>query len=387
MPEGPFVLLWAIGWGIVGALAALVVSALREVELRPLLLPSLLFSEVVGFSALVSARLIFPRFRLLPVPLELLLQGLTILSASVFGSVGVVLLRPLFFFAHPRLMAAVLGVNATVAVVTAIGLYTYDSMRRQLESQFAALRDKEALERELAIARDVQQQLLPREAPNHPELELAGICMPAIGVGGDYYDFFELSPHQVGLAVGDVSGKGIPAALLMAGLQSSTRSLFAPGCCPAGINTRLNDVLYRSSSQSRYATFFQAIYDATQGELTYSNAGHLPPLVLGRSGIRRLESNGFPLGLFDGVEYAPQHLPLERGDLIALFTDGVVEAPNHHDEEFGDERLIETLQRHRDEPLREVVARVLERLNAWGQGRSSHDDVTLVLARARGGRR
>jgi sigma-B regulation protein RsbU (phosphoserine phosphatase) len=245
------------------------------------------------------------------------------------------------------------------------------------------LRVKEALEREVEIAREVQRELLPRGYPLVRGLEIVGVCIPAIGVGGDYYDFLPLQDEHIGLVIADVSGKGIPAALLMAGLQASVRSLALPGVPPCEVNRRLNDMLHQSTSASRYATLFFGLYDPQDRSLHYSNAGHFPPIHISAQGAAYLSQGGLPIGLMPGSLYGEGRRELGLGDLLALYTDGVVETPNADGEEFGNARLVEILTRHQTTPLPDLLDRVISAVNAWSGGGAPHDDVTLVLARTR----
>ena len=383
-PPYRFVLGWGFAWALVGCLVAGGIAFARGVlaQMPVLLVTSVLFAEVVGFTALLSARLVFPFLVRLPFAVRLGLQVLTLLSGTLSGSVAVLLTQPLFSLARPRTVAMVVLVNAILSVVVGIALHTYDSMRRQIESSYRALREKEAMEREMAIAREVQRELLPRAVPAVRGLQLAGVCLPAVGVGGDLYDFLPLAEDRVGLVIADVSGKGIPAALLMAGLQASIRSLALPALPPAELNRRLNEMLCRSTAAARYATLFLGFFDGRSGTLTYSNAGHYPPLHLGAAGPTRLCDGGIPIGLMDDALYNEGRVELKAGDLLALYTDGVTEAPGAADEEFGERRLVEILTRLHGEDLNEIVRSVLEALARWRGAVPQHDDVTLVLARA-----
>jgi serine phosphatase RsbU (regulator of sigma subunit) len=384
VPPYRFLAAWALGWAVAGALVgAGIAFTLERLGPGPILVMSIVFAEVVGFTALVSARTIFPLFRKLPYTVRLILQVLTLFSGTLFGSAAILWFQPLFSLARIRTVVVIVLINATLAVIVGIALHTYDTMRRQIEASFLALRRKEALERELEIAREVQRELLPRAAPSIPGLELAGVCRSAVGVGGDYYDYLPFGDDRLGLVVADVSGKGIPAALLMAGLQASVRSLGLTKLSPCDINGRLNEILHESTSASRYATFFFAFYDCRSRELTFSNAGHHPPLLVGADGTTRLTDGGRPIGILEGSVYGEGRRVLAAGELVAMFTDGVVETPNGDDEEFGEDRLIRLLTERRHENLDAIIQHVLKELERWSGGAPPHDDVTLVLARAK----
>lgn len=379
-----FTVLWAAGWAAAGfAVATGITFSRGSSDFGPLVLSSVLFAEVVGSTALVSARLVFPFYAKLPLALRLGLQILTLVVGTVAGSAAIFAARPLYLLANFRLVAVIVLINAVLAVFVGTLLHTYDAMRRQLEANFRSLRVKEALEREVEIAREVQRELLPRGVPLVRGLEIAGICIPAIGVGGDYYDFLPLQDERIGLVIADVSGKGIPAALLMAGLQASVRSLALPGVSPCEINRRLNDMLHQSTSASRYATLFFGLYDPQDRSLHYSNAGHFPPIHIGAHGAAYLSQGGLPIGLMPSSLYGEGRRELGLGDLLALYTDGVVETPDASGEEFGNARLVEILTCHQDVPLSELLTRVIDAVDRWSGGGAPHDDVTLVLARTR----
>jgi len=379
-----FTVVWALGWAAAGfAVAAGITFSRGSSDFGPLLISSILFAEVVGCTALVSARLVFPFYARLPLALRGGLQIVTLVVGTVAGSGAIFAAQPLYLLANYRLVAVIVLINAVLAVFVGILLHTYDAMRRQLEANFHSLRVKEALEREVEIAREVQRELLPRSVPLVRGLEIAGICIPAIGVGGDYYDYLPLQDERIGLVIADVSGKGIPAALLMAGLQASVRSLALPGVSPCEVNRRLNDMLHQSTSASRYATLFFALYDPADRSLQYSNAGHFPPIHIGAQGAAYLSQGGLPIGLMPGSLYGEGRRELGLGDLLALYTDGVVETPDADGEEFGNARLVEILTRHQDVPLPDLLSRVIDAVNRWSGGGLPHDDVTLVLARTR----
>jgi serine phosphatase RsbU (regulator of sigma subunit) len=381
LPAGWMIVVWGAVWATIGGLVGLLLALTADVETGPALRMSVPFALVVGFTALVAARLIFPAFARLPFALRVILQLLTLLSGTVFGSVAVVASNPFFFLNRYDVVALIVLINSLLAIIVAAAVDTYDAMRSQIERTVNELREREKLVREVEIARDVQQQLLPSVTPQINNLELAGTCVPAIGVGGDFFDFVKIDDDHVGLVCADVSGKGIPAALLMAGLQASVRSLTQPSADPAELNARLNDILYRSSSAARYATLFLGFFDGATRTLRYSNAGHHPPLVIGVKDFELPAVGGLPIGLFEGSRYEEATHQLAPGELIALFTDGVIEAPNPQGQEFGEERLTALLRQLMDRPLQSIVQQVLDELTTWTAGAPAHDDITLVLAR------
>jgi hypothetical protein len=202
----------------------------------------------------VSARLVFPLLARLPFALRLVLDSLILLSGALFGSIVAVLIEPLFLLAQFRIGLLIFAGNTVLAGLVALSLGTCDRMRREIEASYLVLRECDALERELGVARDVQRELLPHHAPDLPGLQLAGICRQAIAVGGDYYDYLPLADGRLGLVIADVSGKGVPAALLMASLQASVRSLLPTAADPGTLNAGLNDALFHASSAAGRAT-------------------------------------------------------------------------------------------------------------------------------------
>ena len=382
-PGWRFLVGWTTAWLAVGVVVAAGISFGAQIEFFPVLRVSLLFAQVVGYSAYASARLVFPLLARLPFALRLVLDALILLSGTLFGSIAVVLIEPFFLVGQFRTNLLIFGLNAMLATVVAVALGTYDRMRRQIESSYRVQRERDALQHELIVARKVQRQLLPRQAPDIAGLELAGICRQAIAVGGDYYDYVQLEDGRVGLVIADVSGKGVPAALLMASLQASVRSLFLTTADPGELSGRLNDALYQASSEGRYATAFLATYDPETRRLSYSRAGHLPPLIVrGRLTIECLDG-GMPIGMLAGSVYDTGTQTLAPGDLLTLFTDGVTETASPDDEHFGPERLADLLRAHREEPLPDLIQTVLHALLRWSGPVDAHDDVTLVLGRVR----
>ncbi len=274
--------------------------------------------------------------------------------------------------------------------LTALG-EAFDSMTASVERLLRESQEKSRLEGELEIAREVQTRLFPRALPQVPGLELYGACHPARSVSGDYYDFISVDRDRVAIVLGDIAGKGISAALLMAAIQSSLRAqLYHGGSRDAGLSSaeivkRLNRQLFESTSSDKYATFFYAAFDAATRELTYTNAGHLPPVVFRRKGMERLREGGIVAGLFPSAEYAEAKVKLETGDVFLAFTDGLTEPENNYEEEFGESRLIEIASSDLSTPLDQLAKNVFDAVSDWTGSPELHDDMTLIVARSTGG--
>jgi sigma-B regulation protein RsbU (phosphoserine phosphatase) len=266
----------------------------------------------------------------------------------------------------------------------------------RLTAQIAAeVADRVERARELELAREVQERLLPQAYPPIAGLDYAGACRPALGVGGDYYDFIRLSGTGLGIAIGDVSGKGMPAALLMATLRAYLHGQTLSGMTNlADVMASLNRLVYESSAANRYATFFYAQYEATTRRLEYVNAGHNPPVIVrARSGsdrpeIIRLETGGPVIGLMPDCSYGQGSVTLEEGDVLVLFTDGITEAMNPAGEEWGEERLVQVIGANRALPARDLIDRITRASDEFVAGAAQYDDMTLITARviACGGR-
>ncbi|MGI8745139.1 MAG: SpoIIE family protein phosphatase [Bryobacteraceae bacterium] len=242
---------------------------------------------------------------------------------------------------------------------------------------------RERLSRELEIAREVQERLFPQTRPEVPGLDYDGRCRPALGVGGDYYDFIELPGGGFGVAIGDVSGKGIPAALLMACLQASLRGQTISGTVDlAGLMSNMNQLIFNATPSNRYATFFYARYEPDVRKLTYVNAGHNPPMIFRGAKVIRLEEGGPIVGLFRPAQYIQAAVQMERGDVLVLFTDGISESMNANDDEWGEEALIEVVQRCGGMRASDVINRLIGEADAFAAGAPQHDDMTVVVLRA-----
>ena len=288
---------------------------------------------------------------------------------------------------------------------------SFNSMTASIEKLIQEQKEKQRLENELAIAQEVQNQLFPRPVSDLESLEVHGFCRPARTVSGDYYDFLTASSHKLILAVGDISGKGISAALLMATIHSAVRAYsmenlsqmrepVAVGAVagsgrimatwpegvevsPGALLSLLNHQLYESTPPEKYATLFLGIYDGRSHHLTYSNGGHLPPILIGKDGaIRRLEAGGTVVGLFDNMTYDEGAVEMHPGEIFLAYSDGVTEPENDFGE-FGEQRLIDLVRDNRDLPLPQISQIVTLAVDNWIGDSEQPDDVTLVLARAR----
>jgi serine phosphatase RsbU (regulator of sigma subunit)/catechol 2,3-dioxygenase-like lactoylglutathione lyase family enzyme len=266
------------------------------------------------------------------------------------------------------------------------GLVSFDEVSRAIEAQRRANAEKLETERRLAqeleIARQVQARLFPQAIPRSRTLECAGVCIQARQVGGDYYDFLNLGQGRLGLVVGDIAGKGIAAALLMANLQANLRSQCAIALEePQRFLRSVNLLLHQNTTASSYATLFFAEYDDATQRLRYVNCGHLPGLVLRSDGaVERLESNCTVLGLFTAWDCTVGESHLSAGDALALYTDGVTDAFDEAGGDFGEQRLIDTLLRHRHLPAQDTVDAVLNVVRNFS-AQEQHDDITLIVAR------
>jgi phosphoserine phosphatase RsbU/P len=371
----------------------------------------------------------------------------SVLYTHLFAALGdfaqgveYILLAVLIIFALIELIALIIGTRMTKTVTGAVAqLYdatrnvdrgdfshripvksadqlaqlslSFNSMTESIEKLIQEQKEKQRLEGELAIAQEVQAQLFPRQVTELESLEVHGFCRPARTVSGDYYDFLTASSHKLILAVGDISGKGISAALLMATIHSAVRAYsveslpqmrepVAVGAVagagrimaawPEGIEISpgallglLNHQLYESTPPEKYATLFLGIYDGRSHQLTYSNGGHLPPILIGENGaIRRLEAGGTVVGLFDNMTYDEGSVQMHSGEIFLAYSDGVTEPENEFGE-FGEERLIDLVSANRHLPLLQITQAVTSAVDDWIGDNEQPDDITLVLARPR----
>ncbi|HXY51560.1 MAG TPA: SpoIIE family protein phosphatase [Terriglobales bacterium] len=381
-------------------------SALVRVQTRPSLLYERLFAALGDFAKGVEYILLAIAVVLAVIELLALLIGAS-LTRTITGAVAQLYEATQHIdrgdFSH-RIPVKTSDQLAQLAI-------SFNSMTASIEKLILEQKEKQRLENELTIAQEVQAQLFPRQITQLTTLELHGFCRPARTVSGDYYDFLAINADKLILAVGDVSGKGISAALLMATLHSAVRAYSLEGVpqlrepmavggraragtrrptaiegvetSPAMLLCLLNHQLFQSTPQEKYATLFLAVYDEPSRSLTYSNGGHLPPLIIGPSGgIRRLDQGGTVVGLFDRLSFDEGSSPLKPGDIFVAYSDGVTEPENDFGE-FGEERLIDLVRGNRTLPLSRISEIVTSAVDDWIGDKEQPDDITLVLARAR----
>lgn len=275
---------------------------------------------------------------------------------------------------------------------------SFNTMTKNLERLLAVSKEKERLETEIEIARGVQDQLYPKAPPVMENFEVLGMCHPARMVSGDYYDY-QLVDGKLAIAVGDVAGKGISAALLMATIQAAVRMELRasseltgemPGLSMNGTRfstarmvSELNLQLHATTSPEKYATFFFAIYDPATSLLTYTNAGHLQPVLFRAGTATPLDVNGTVVGAFPFAKYEESKLELRPGDLLLCYTDGITEPENEYGEMFGEQRLIETVAKNADREEGQIIESVMERVREWTGAPELSDDMTVLVARKR----
>ncbi|MFN7993377.1 MAG: SpoIIE family protein phosphatase [Bryobacteraceae bacterium] len=252
--------------------------------------------------------------------------------------------------------------------------------------EHARLAEVEEMERrmarELEQAAEIQRSFLPGAAPEVSGADLAGYNAACRTVGGDYFDFFKYPNGRVAMVLGDVSGKGMPASLMMMGLQARVQVLADEPQSLAAVINRLNKITCRNCPSNRFITFFFCVLDPSTGELAYCNAGHNPPVLVRKNGsVEYLDGGGPVLGILSVANYAEYRARLEPGDMLAIYSDGVTEATNAKEEEFGDERFAQVLKENRDRSASEIVAVVNQALTAFAAGSPAADDITLVIAR------
>ncbi len=267
---------------------------------------------------------------------------------------------------------------------------SFNTMTQNLERLLVVAKEKERIEAEIEIARGVQDQLYPKAPPVFEGLRVFGMCAPARMVSGDYYDY-QLVDGKLAIAIGDVAGKGISAALLMATIQAAMRMELRASVDLSSMNglrfstarmvSELNQQLHATTSPEKYATFFFAIYDQATGLMTYTNAGHLQPVLFRDGAATPLDVNGTVVGAFPFSKYEESKVALRSGDLLVCYTDGITEPENEYGEMFGEERLIELIAKNADRDEAQIIECVMESVRQWTGNPELFDDMTVLLAR------
>jgi sigma-B regulation protein RsbU (phosphoserine phosphatase) len=265
---------------------------------------------------------------------------------------------------------------------------SFNTMTAKIRQLIGEVKKKEKLDAELEIAKEVQEGLFPKSAPKLKTLEMAAICIPGRVVSGDYYDYLRLDDRWTAIALADVSGKGVSAALLMASLQSALHAqLKFNGASSdrtfstATLMARINQQLYENTPPEKYATFFCSAYDDETGRLIYTNAGHLSPILVRDGKAIRLEGGGTVAGLLPDLEFEQQDVFLRTADLLAIFSDGISEAMDAAQQEFGADRLADVLLSQTGKSLESIIAAVTSTVEKWIHDPEGRDDLTLVLLR------
>ena len=264
---------------------------------------------------------------------------------------------------------------------------SFNLMTGSISSLIEEQKQRQRLENELSIAREVQNQLFPQRMPSVPGVEIEAICRAARMVSGDYYDFIQLSPTRIAVAIADISGKGISAALLMASLQAALRSqLLAPGSdvlSTAELVARLNVHLVRNTADDRFATFFIGVYDSETRVLRYTNAGHLPAFCLCGDHAVYLDKGGMVLGVFEDYEFEQGVETVPQNAILIGYSDGLVEPENVYGEEFGITRLRDAALRLNGAPPRAIAMGMMQAVEDWAGTPEQADDMTVIVARMR----
>jgi len=237
------------------------------------------------------------------------------------------------------------------------------------------------MEKELALARHIQQNLLPDAPPAIPGFDIAVLDEPCFEVGGDYYDFLSLGPQSLLLVIADVEGKGVSSALVMSNLQATLRGLATHLHSLEGLVQSINEMIYADTKSKKYLSCFLGLVDTRRKSLHYVNAGHIPPILIsGETGeYRLLEEGGTVIGLFPAVEYHRGSVRLTAGDIFVCCTDGILEAFNAAEEEYGTERLAQAVARYKDRSAQEIVDAILRDVNEWCEGVHWDDRVLMVM--------
>lgn len=378
-----FALLWVVDW--------------RRADFGGILI----YSVVAGTVTMAAMRRAAPFFMRLSLFYHWLVYlSLLFLAALASSILSVAVIMLVFQIPYSQFGAELwLSGRLGTVVITLVGIlyHLYTESRSALESRNRELQQSvdvaqthsEQQGQELEKARDIQEGLLPKKIPQVKGLEVAGAWQPARVVGGDYYDVLKFSDSKLGICIGDVVGKGITAALLMANLQASFRAFAEEGVSPGALCGKLHGVISNNVASEKFVTFCYCTIDAAENRLTYASAGHCPPLLLRASGeVIALKEGGTPLGILPGKEYPGREYPgkeyrdtevqLKAGDRLILYTDGLTEAMNAQGQEFGEPRLARLGRQNRALSATELLEVIRKEVSSYSGG-SFQDDFTLVV--------
>ncbi len=387
-------LLWGAGAALVGALVGLTLEMLTHLNEGQyqgggdpfdwwFVWQSVLSAEAVCLCAIVVVRYTLPQYDGMAALSRYALIMVSLLGGTFVATAFSLLTRPAVLIARPMTFLALAIMNSLLAMMLGASLITWETLRRSLEKSYEQLREKEAIEREMSVAREVQRDLLPDGPPVVPGYDVAFVCRSAEAVGGDTVDFVPLPGERLGLVIGDVVGKGIAAALQMANVQALVRALAPLEENPQRLNTLISEAVGARMKPGRFITLAYVMLDPPSGSLRYSLAGHHPPIIFGPQGTRELERGGLPLGILAGIPYEEGSDCLQPGESMILFTDGVIEAPpeDGSDDEFGKDRVVAIGESaYRFHP-QEMLERILSELDSFRGRLPAFDDTTLVIVR------
>ncbi|HWZ11499.1 MAG TPA: PP2C family protein-serine/threonine phosphatase, partial [Acidobacteriaceae bacterium] len=355
----------------------------------PNFVSTLMFTLVVGNFTNASLAIAAPLFSKRRFPMDWIVYLALLVPIGAFGSLlSTLLLLVVYGHKGPRVewMVANIEVGTLFSLLAGISIFAVGSTRDRLEARNRQLQNEvqlgavklQAQEAELQTAHDIQAHLLPAEIPQIARFQISCAWQPAQSVGGDYFDVLAFSPRQVAICLADVSGKGISAALLMANLQAAFRAFASEDVTPGPLCGKLNRALCSNIGSGKFVTLFYGVLDNERLTFHYENAGHSCPLLLRGSEVMTLQEGGTVLGIFAGAQYQDRSIQLAAGDCLILTTDGVTEAANGSEEEFGEERLTASAFSVRTHGANAIRSKILEDVTRFCNGKFQ-DDASLIV--------
>ncbi len=362
----------------------LVVRVLNLTLLQWSVIYGLVSGNMIGLAiGLVNDRIVIPRVNPLPSPLRTLIKSILYIVTSIAAILLFFLLFNLLGLMYParppiQTLLWISGFVGVISLLTALMLGTYEHLKKELQNSYEQLKDKEILERELAMARDVQRSFLPAQTPQVPGYEIATYFQAAKQVGGDYY-CLRTTDNILTIAIGDVSGKGMPAALIMANLHATLQALDT-GTALDELIAKVNNTIHRNTAPEAFVTFFYGQLDSATGEFRYVNAGHEQPILIRSAGFQEyLSHGGMIVGAVPDMTYQIGQIQLETDDLLFLCTDGVTEAGLPHIEPWASDHLLSHLQAQRQSPAEQILSSTLAQVQKSTAGLEQTDDIAMIL--------